>query len=104
MGNMTWYPSKLEFAEVTDIFGFANWVTNGAFSLLTLLAIWIISFAYFKKYETKIAIAGSTTLTFLLSIPLTFIKYNNAPLLAPQITVALLILTGICGLWLWKSD
>ncbi|MEM5853887.1 MAG: hypothetical protein QW228_05960 [Candidatus Aenigmatarchaeota archaeon] len=98
-----WYPNP-NFSEISDIFGFSNYVTNGLFSLFSLLAIWFIAFAFFKRYETKVAIAGSTALTFLLSIPLVFIKYNGVPLVDPSFVLVLLILTAISGMWLWKND
>lgn len=97
------YPTP-EINSITDLLGYANLYTGNSFILLTIIAIWYIAFAWFKRYETKTAIAGATTLTFLISIPLSFIKFKGYPLLAPEITVILLVLTGICGVWLWKSE
>jgi len=90
--------------SITDILGYANLYTGNSFVLLMLMAIWYIAFAWFKRYDTKTAISGATTLTFLLSLPLSVIKFQGQPLVAPQIVVALLVLTGICGIWLWKSE
>ena len=89
--------------SITDVLGYANYYTNGSFVLFTLLAVWVISFAFFKKYETKVAITGSTTLTFLLALPLSMIKFQGYPLVAPQIVISLLVLSGISAVWLRKS-
>ena len=90
--------------SITDLLGYANLYTGNSFVLMVLIAIWFISFAWFKRYDTKTAITGATTLTFLLSLPLSVIKFQGYPLVAPEIVIALLVLTGLCGIWLWKSE
>lgn len=93
-----------QIVEVSDILGYANEYAGGKFVLMILVAIWVILFGWFKKYETKTAITGATTVTFIISLPLYFIKFHGLTLLAPQIGQMLLVLVCLCGLWLHKSE
>lgn len=97
------YPTP-NIQTISDLLGYANYYTSGSFVLLMLIAVWFISFAWFKRYDTKTAISASTTLTFILSLPLSMITFQGQPIVAPQIVVILLVLTGISAIWLWKSE
>ena len=98
------YEPPTDLTSVADLLGYANYYTGGTFTLFTLIAIWFISFAWFKRYDTKTAITGATTLTFLLSLPLSVIKFKGSPILAPEVVISLLVLTGLCAMWLWSSE
>jgi len=101
---MTGYYTTPQFTEITDLLGYANLYTGNIFVALGMFALWIILFSWFKRYETKTAFAGATAITMVLAMPLSAIKFQGSPILNPNITIALIILTAVSALILWKTD
>lgn len=99
---MTWTEyANPAIDNIGNLFGYANQYTGGNFVFLMVLAMWLIFFSFFKRYELKTAFTAATAVTYIMTLPLSVMKFGGYTVLAPQISVTLLILTALGALWLW---
>lgn len=90
--------------ETMDMLGYANSYSGGYLVGMLVMALWVILFMWFKRYEINTAFAGANVVTLLISVPLGMITFQGSPILNPHILAVLIILTGISAVLVWKKE
>ena len=101
---MEYYFPQPNLTQITDIPGYANYYASGLLMPMLLLAWFVVLFSWFSRYNRFTALAGSIGVTLLTALPLTFITFNEEPLLPPNLVTILVVLLGVVGLFLYKQE
>ena len=74
----------------TDLFNYANIVTNNWFGLMLIISIFIILFISFKSYETEKAFSATTFISTIIALLLSLMG-----ILSPEYVIIMIVLTAI---------
>lgn len=99
MGNYYAPPNSTDAGGIFEFFQYVNRTANGAFFLVIMFVIWIITFISTKQYSSDRAFTYASFVCMVLSILLAVMNLIN-----PQFMYLFIILTGVGVVWLKLSD